>query len=154
MEQKLMFNKKALSEVVMTVIMIALTLVVVSIVWLIVQGIIKAQTDKAKECFNDFGKLTLDAQYTCFNVAENKFYFLIKRGDIDLEQILVGISNDGDSEEIYINETNENYLLMNKDSGKKYSIDLNTKPILISIFPIVNNRQCQQADSINQINEC
>jgi hypothetical protein len=134
-----------------------LTLVVATMVWFIVQGIINNQTEKAKDCFNGLGKLTLNSQYTCFdsNSDPKKFKFLIERGDIDLDQILVGISSDGNSEEIYINSTNTNYLLMDKDSARSYnSTSFTTRPVVISIFPIVNGRQCEQADSIKEIKEC
>ena len=149
-----MINKGGMSDVVATIVMITLTIVVVSIVWTSVNGIIKNQTSKAKDCFKEYGQLTLDPSYTCFNQSEGKFYFLIKRENIDIDQILVGISSDGSPKDIYINATNANYIIMDKNSARRYNDSFSTVPTVISIFPIVNGRQCEQADSLTQIENC
>ena len=53
-------NKKGISTVIATVLMIAIVIVIVGIVWISISGLIGQQIESSESCFGNFGKVTLD----------------------------------------------------------------------------------------------
>ena len=171
-------NKLGLSTIVASVIMIALVVSATAIVWTFVNKIIKEETESASSCFQFLagGKIVINSEYTCYNRDLSIFQFSIGIGEIDIDEVLVSISgiektksfklNNGGLTESYL----RNYVstpspdfgaavyLPKKNAGSTYVVDLEnigiTKPTSIKIAPIINGKQCEVADSLNEIDDC
>lgn len=174
-------EKKAISGIITAVVMIALVMAVSSIVWVVVNNLVKDKLDEAGSCFNIFEKVTINSRYTCYNITQsnsgdpNELRFPINIADIELTGILVSISNkEGNSKSFKLSKTgltedyvrlysdngytNQDILLPGKNSGTTFVIDLDSTgigiPSSIQIAPIVNERQCEVSDSLQFIDNC
>jgi uncharacterized protein (UPF0333 family) len=169
-----MKNKKGLSTVIATVLLILLVVVATSIVWMFVNNIVKDSTDKrTQSCFNAISssKVTINDYYTCYNSSSGKVQFSINIGDVDVEGVVVSILMGGNSRSFTI--TNQvqviNYLLpygnsglttVNlpiKNGGKTYiatGFQVNSKVDSIKIAPIIEGKQCDMSDSTYQVDDC
>lgn len=92
-----MKNKKALSTVVSTVLIILLVIVAVTIVWASVKNFIKDQTEKTK-CFDveASDKVKINDYYTCYQDVEpdgdiDTVTFSIELGDVEIDGLVVSI---------------------------------------------------------------
>jgi len=167
-------NKKGLSGVIVTLILIALALFLVSIVWVVVNDLISERLDEAGSCFGNFEEITLNSEYTCYSFAEDKVQFSINIGDVDIDSLLVTIHGAGSSESFeikndsvtveglcnYTGEAGDPVKLPSKNCGLTYTYDwdsgedkMNT-PEAIEIAPIIGGNQCSTSDSINNIGSC
>jgi len=167
MEKKL--NKKGISSIVATVMLIALTVVLVGVVWTIINNLIEKETESSV-CFAIFEKVSLNSEYTCY--IDNGFRFSINIGDIDVDEVLVGISAEGDSSTFKISKIpskidnlvmypsgSSSISLPSKNAGLTYVFDMagagfSEDPDSISIAPIINGMQCSVSDSMNEIGRC
>ena len=61
-----MINKKGVSGIVATVIMIALVIAIGGVVWAVVNNLVSEQLDDAGSCFNIFEEVSFNNQYTCW----------------------------------------------------------------------------------------
>jgi len=166
-------NKKAISDVVATVIMIALVMITAGIVWAIVNNIVKGQTGSAKACFGIYDKVSINPKYTCYNSNTNELKFSINMKDVEVDSVLVAISGTtgGKAIEIKKDGSSFNYLkksgevsygstvyLPKKNSGTTYIVDANALGIgeadSIEIAPKISNNQCEVSDSLPTIEEC
>ena len=163
-------NKKGLSSIVATILLIALTVVLVGTVWTIVTNLVEKSTEGSESCFGIFEKVSLNSEYTCYNDSEIRFS--IDVGDIDIEEILVGISVGGSSTTFKIKETpseidnlimypggSSSIRIPSKNGGLTYVLNmdgagLSGTPDLISIAPIIKGTQCDTSDSMNYIIRC
>lgn len=163
-------NKKGLSLVVTTILLIALTMVLIGIVWGIVNNLIKKSTEDTNACFGIFEKVVLNSEYTCYN--EDGLRFSISIGDVDVDEVLVGVSLGGESSTFIIKKTPSqiNNLVMypdgstsiklpSKNAGLTYVLDLSGAgfsgtPDSIEIAPVVQGAQCEVSDSLNEITRC
>jgi len=167
-------NKKGVSEVVVTVIMVGLVLSLGAVVWGITNGLIKKQTGNVESCFGLMEKVTINREYTCFDYLGNgKFRFSISIGDIDVDGVVVGISD--------TTETGTNYYpyaltndfqdlrteglapypsgtqvkLPVRNGGSTYiATEITSAPDLIRIAPVINGKQCDPTDTLSQIENC
>jgi flagellin-like protein len=163
-------NKKGVSGVIATVMMIALVLVVVSVVWVSINNLIGEKIDESEACFGNFGKVTLEKKYTCQNVSSGEFQFSINVGDITVDSVLVSVGSVSAAKSITINGSSISNVKMyggvsggtislpGKNSGFTYVIDLASfgvgTPNSIKIAPIINSRQCDVSDSLATIENC
>ncbi len=161
-------NKKGISGVVATVIMIALVLAAVAIVWGVVTNLIEDQLEESENCFNIFDKISLNSAYTCYNTSNNKLLFSVSVGDIKVNKILVSISGQGTtksytlaSEEQTITGLTmypggESEIIMpEQNAGLTYiSSEFPSTPDSIRISPIIGETQCGVTDSISHIESC
>ncbi|MBU4069763.1 MAG: hypothetical protein KJ646_02165 [Nanoarchaeota archaeon] len=178
MDMKFLLNKsntKAISAVIATVILIALTVAVISIVWVVVNNLVTTELEGAQSCYGVFDKVTINNRYTCYDSSDpssDKFQFSISIGDIPVDEVLVSISGEGQSKSFKITnnattiENVENYpagtlqiKLPGINSGLTYIYDLtaggfSTSPDKIEIAPIVNKKQCGVSDSLSDIENC
>src|SRR3990170_8991358 len=104
-------NKKGVSAVIGTVILIALTIGVVAIVWAVVSNLVEENISSSESCFGVFGKVTLNPRYTCYNntagAGADELWFSISVGDIEkVDDILVAISGGGTTTSFKILEDN------------------------------------------------
>ena len=161
-----MKGKKAVSGVVVTILMIALVMVTTTIVWGVVKSIVDDKIEESESCFNILDKIILDNDYTCSN--QDKLSFSISIGDIDVEEILVSISNSENTKTFRLNKNdlNEDFIrsyneedqviIPDKNSGKVYIFEQDGFgiPITIQIAPNINGNQCDIIDSIQKIRSC
>jgi len=100
-----MNDKKGISAIVATVLIILITVAAVTIIWAAIIPLINNQLDKGTICVDAVSQVSLsDKGYTCSNVdattgANKNVSIQIKHGarDFDLADIQVTISSGGDS---------------------------------------------------------
>jgi flagellin-like protein len=160
-------EKKGLSTIVTTIIMIAIVIAAISIIWAVINGLINQKLGGTQACFGIFGKVTINPQYTCYNTTSGKFRFSISVEDIKIDSVLVSISGAGNTKSYKITDQNQtisgltNYpngtgiIVPGENSGLTYlSSDFATTPDSISIAPIINGNQCDVSDTLNEIESC
>ena len=163
-------NDKGISGVVATVIMIAIVVVVIGIVWVFVNDLISDQIETSTSCYGNFGKVSLDKKYTCYNLSSNEFQFSINIADITIDRVLVSISSTSSSKSFKISDTQISSVRMysgaygdvikipGKNAGSTYVANVSEfgigAPDSIKIAPIINDIQCDVSDSIFEIDTC
>ncbi len=162
-------NKKGLSEVVTTVIMIALVLLASVLVWTIINNLIQGKIKDSESCFGNAEKVTLEKKNICYDesLIPNKVRFAISMGDVEVDEVLVSISTDAETKSFEIGKSNltiENltYLdgsspvkLPNKNGGKTYLYQwAGFQPTSIKIAPVIDGTQCEMSDSSSDIDSC
>ena len=78
-------NNKGLSGVVAAVIMIALVMMITTIIWVVINNLIKEKISTSESCFGNFGKVTLGREYTCYDFSSDEVRFFINIGDINVD---------------------------------------------------------------------
>ena len=166
-----MKDKKALSGIVTTIILVAMAIGLATIVWVVVDNIVKDKIEGAEACLNIFGEVNLNPRYTCYDGTENKLQFSISIGDLDVQKILVAISSDESSTRFELDDTTSpanvasypdgvgDALIPGKNSGLTYIFDLSAAgfieiPKTIDIAPIINGNTCEVSDSIEAFDSC
>ncbi len=168
-------NNKGVSGVIGTVLLIGLVVVVIAVVWGVVMNLVNKNIESTSSCFGNFNKIELNSQYTCYDEDTGEFSFSINVGDIELEKIIVFISGNRITKSIELSEKelSEAYLRPyggdwgdavtkpNSNSGKTYVIDLsdsevdiNEKPDVVKISPVISGTQCEVADTLSIIEPC
>jgi len=89
-------NKKGLSEIVITLIIVALTVVSVVVVWTFLNTLITKQIGNSESCFGNYNKVILDKKNVCYN-NDGKVRFAISIGEVDVSGVLVSISDSTNS---------------------------------------------------------
>lgn len=169
-----MKNKKGISGIVATVIMIALVMAAAGIIWAVINSMIKEKTAGAESCFGNFEKVTLNAMYTCYNpdaTPDPEFQFSINIADVEVDSVLIAISSAGAVKSFEITNTPDtitnlaNYtstgfgtdlvFLPGENAGSTYITNyFSSEPDLIEIAPIIGGTQCGVSDSISDIDDC
>lgn len=173
-----MKNKKGLSTVVTTVILIALVVVAVGLIWFTINNLIKDRLDKAESCSDIFDKITLNKVYTCWQNDSEQNYagktqVSINVEDIEVDQILVSISSAGNSKGfelidqqsyVFLKEAGASsgpISLVNRYQGKTYIVDtshgyfgFDQAPEVVKISPTVGGEQCGIVDTATEVEAC
>ncbi len=168
MEKHSMKSKRAMSGVVIAIIMIALALFLGSVVWGVVNNLVKGEIGKSSSCFGIYEKISIERRYTCFDSTNNITRIQIRIGDIDIDNLLVSIS--GNTKSKYFTLTNEYQTIENlvnysspgavklprKNSGITYNFSWGPEdsPNLIRIAPTINKNQCETVDTLAGIDDC
>ncbi|MBM3228538.1 hypothetical protein FJZ20_01480 [Candidatus Pacearchaeota archaeon] len=171
MKEKL--NKKGVSGIIGTIILIALVIFTAGIVWVVVNNIIGGGIDEASSCFGIFDKVKLDPEWTCYNYTSNETLFKIDIGDINVNEVLVGITAQGTSTSFRILKTesqitgvsmypdrNPNVKLPDKGGGFTYIINMiqmgfgEEMPSIIQIAPIIGEQTCEISSTVDYIETC
>jgi hypothetical protein len=161
-------QKRGLSAVVETVIMIALALAVVSIIWVVVNNLVTGKLGEAESCFGVFDKISINPEYTCYNSTENELQFSITLGELNVEDILVSIYGNGATTSFKINEDAPSELrylngtspagIPDENQGRTYVYSLSpsfTKaPDSLEIAPIINGKLCEGPGPLQQFDSC
>ncbi len=166
-------NKKSLSAVIATVLLILLVVVSTAIVWTFVNRTIKDRMNQVDNCFDveSSDKVSLDGYYTCHNVTYGEVQFSLKIKDVEIDEILISISSEGSSKSIvltdeeqimnnvryYKGEFGKNVKLPGKNEGQTYSASGFTgisKIDWIKISPVINKEQCRVTSTISEIENC
>ncbi len=167
-------NKKGLSTVVATLLMILLVMTAMGIIWTSVSKLIIKKTEKSESCF-DFElseKIRINEDYTCYdttNPNNKKVRVSITRRDIEIDSLLISISADGNSksytltnQEVNVSgltsypDGSPNVKLPSKNGGLTYLADGFTADELesIKIAPTIDESYCDVADTVIQIADC
>ena len=167
-------NKKGLSTVIATLLMILLVMVATSIIWGSISKLVKDKTEKSKSCF-DIGlseKIRINEEYTCYNTEDalnKKVQFSITLGDIEIESLLISISAGGNSKSYTLTNSevnvfglvnypdgSNNVKLPPKNGGLTYVAEGFTADEVesIKIAPTIDEALCDVADTITQIVDC
>lgn len=167
-----MNNKRGLSQVISTVILILLAVIAAGVIWYAVKTLVDESLEETEACFNIFEKVTLNNKYTCYNKSSNESNFYISVADIEIDEVLVSISNQESSDSFkitnqgdtfsYLREYSGNYneivTLPSENAGKTYVVNTTIlgveDPTSIEIAPIIDNNQCEVSDSIFGIDDC
>ena len=167
---KLKDNKKAVSAVVATVLLIALTLAVVGIVWAVVNNLVQDRIQSSESC-GILNEVELNPRYTCYNqtTGNDELWFYITVGEVEnLEDILVSISGQGTGSSFKITESLANLTnypsrtpatgIPGKNEGNTYIYTLpaafTQAPETVTISPVISGEQCGASSTINQFDEC
>jgi len=164
---KILSSKKGISGVITVVLMIALVMAAAAIVWGIVNSTLKDQVEGAKSCFGNFNKVTINPIYTCYDSTSDTVQFSLSIGDIDVDEVLVGISFAGASGSYTLTNTDQQGIgltlypsggevkLPGKNAGLTYvASGYTSKPDLIQIIPVIAGQQCEVSDTISGIESC
>ncbi len=165
-------NKKGLSDVVSIVLFLALVVVMVGLVWTVVNGLVKNKLSQTGSCFDTSGKVEINGRYTCYNSSSKELQFSIIVGDINIDDLLVGISASGTSASLKISSAstqvdnlvsypnrNANVSLPKKNAGLTYLFNMSAAgfsgaPDSMRIAPVIGTDQCETSDSLEQIDNC
>ena len=163
-------NKKGLSQIIATMIMIVLVVVITAVVFNVVNNLINEQIESSESCFGNFGKITINKQYTCYDLNSNELQFSISIGDVDIDGFLASVSGRSGSKSFEIKDESINFVKMynglygetikppGKNSGLTYVINLSEINIedlnSITIAPIIDGNQCEVSDSLSGIDDC
>ena len=171
-KMRILDKKKGLSAIVATVILIALTIVIVAIIWASVSDLVNTGTEEAESCFNLFEKVSFERKYTCYNSAAGEAQFSIKIGDLDIDEVLVGIATNTTGKSFSIlrggseitglrmyDGGNSNITIPGRESGETYIIDmaaagLEGVPVRAEIIPVVGGTQCEVIDTVQDFGAC
>ena len=160
-------NKAGLSGIIEMLIMIGLVLAATVVIWGVVSNILNENIKSTESCFGDYSKVTLEKKYTCFDDATDKVRVSLNVGDVEVEEVLISISNDAGSESFKLSNEEQTssgltyfggtspVKLPGKNGGKTYLYDWNQgKPGTIKIAPIIDGTQCEISDTMNEIDDC
>ena len=163
-------SNKGISGIIATVIMIAIVMGVIGVVWISINTLISEKIKSTESCYGNFGKVTLERRYSCYNSTSNEFQFSIKIGDIVVDSVLVSISSPSSSKSFEISDIAINNVKMyngtygevitipEKNAGFTYVVNTSEFgvgiPDTIAIAPIINDIQCEISDSLVDISGC
>lgn len=168
MVKKYSSNKKALSSVVMMVILVALVMSLMAVVFSLTKKTVNEKIKKTDSCgLNLIDKLSINDEYVCYNSTNKSLVFSIERKDIDMDKLLIALETSSKISKNYLTENNtDNPNILNSDGstgvslpskngGKTYIIlNVEENPINVQIDPIIDGEQCDSVDSINNIVDC
>ena len=167
-------NRKGLSTVVITLILIALSMAAIVLVWGFISNLLRKQISSSEACVGNFEKVRLDEHYTCYEyVAGNPVSYNLKFslgiGEIDVDEVLVSIASESKGQTYKIknslssisglkpvpsSESNQ-VQLPDKNAGLTYvATGFPERIDSIEIAPIIMGVQCEVSDSIYQIEDC
>lgn len=163
-----MKNRRGISGIIATLLLIVLTVVLIAVVWTVVNNLVKDKIGQSSACFGNFDKITLNDLYSCYDSSSNKMQFSLNIGDIDVESVLVSISSESQSKSFSITDEslpvagltyyNGSSLVMlpGKNSALTYLYSWSGSdiPDSIEIIPVIDGQQCSVSDSITTIDDC
>jgi hypothetical protein len=165
-------NKKGLSTIVVTLILIVLSLVAVGILWTFVNGLIKKQINSNEACYGNFDKVEINDRYTCYEVmpGANPTYnirFSLSLKDVTVDKVIIGVSSASTTKSYELTNSLQTITglkpvpsgtqvkLPDKNSGLTYNgTGFTSKIDSIQITPVIGGAQCEMSDSISQIEDC
>jgi len=168
----LTLNKKGISEIITTLIIIGLTLVATGIVWTVVNGMISERVKNSEACFGNLDKIILDKKFTCYDDSDSlnkKARFTISIGNIEVDSVLVSITDGAQTKTFklsnnlqqingltYFGGTSpQDVQLPPKNGGKNYQYSWDgDSPTSLQIAPTINGVQCETSDRLSGFDSC
>lgn len=128
-------NKKAISTLIATVLLILITVTAVGVIWGLVMPMLQEKiTEASQSCINAKIRVDTEKGYTCYDSAAKQLKVMISRGADDLElaglQIIALASGNS-----YKFEIVDNIVGVNED--KVYTLNMTVMPQQASVAPIV-----------------
>ena len=149
-------NKKGVSEVIGTVLIILIVIAAIAIITPIIINFVRQGLTKGTSCFAMVGKISVDSQgYACSN--ETATYVTVALGDADISEIKVAIYKAGSSEPFILKKGNAtNVKMLNnstnlelppKGGSRTYVFTCNEckNAERASIIPRVKGEDCNEA---------
>jgi len=161
-------NRRGLSAIVITVILIALSMAAVVLVWTFISNVLNKEIKTTESCFASFDKVQINRQYTCYESSSDILRFSLSVGDVKVDKIVVSVSSASaiKSYEIangttisglsmYSGDDPDTIILPNKNSGLTYNATgFSSNVDLIQIAPVIGGSSCDVSDTISQIEDC
>jgi hypothetical protein len=154
-------DKRGISAVVATVLIILITVAAVTIIWAAVIPLVSKQIDKGTVCLDAVSQLSIvDEGYTCYGDGE-KVKIQVRRGpkDFELRDIIVLYTYGGDTSSLRISDEGWISTLSPKmpaaNEERVYAYDTNGvfRPDEVQIAPIISvegkNETCDASPKIN-----
>ncbi len=115
-------NKKGISAVVATVLIILITVAAVTVIWAAIIPMISENIGGATECFDASAALTINSDYSCYNESGNYVNIQVARSTGDFELLGVDVSGswEGNSAVVTYNVTD----VPDANGERVYVIDL------------------------------
>ena len=101
-----MNNKKGISAIVATVLIILITVAAVTIIWAAIIPMISNELGGATECFDASAALTVSSDYSCYDASTGNVSVQVARatGDFELVGMDILVSFEGSAETITYGE--------------------------------------------------
>ena len=117
-------NKKGISAIVATVLIILITVAAVTIVWTAIVPMIGKQLAGGTACFDAVSQIQLGSDYTCRDTSANAVSIQISRGSkaFDLTDVQIMFSSGGDTDAYDLSNVSSSPL-PNINEEKVYMID-------------------------------
>ena len=162
-------NKKAVSGIVAMVLMIALVISISAIVFTLTKKTVEEKTKKSEACgLEIIDKLSINSEYVCYDSINNEIVFSINRGDIDLDKLIIAVETETAVRQFEMTDAAKTFpdlisypnreseiKMPNKNAGRTYIATNFSEPVIeIKIIPVINEEQCEVADSLNEIISC
>jgi len=163
-------NRKGLSTIVVTLILVALSMAAIVLVWGFVNNLLKKQIHSSESCFGNAEKITINRQYTCYEQTGSnyKLRFSLSVGDINVSKIVVSVSSGGSVKSynivngtvitnlaMYSGVNPSTILLPFENAGLTYNATGFTSKIdSIQIAPVISGTQCEVSDALSEIENC
>ena len=163
-------NRKGLSPVIASVLMIALVMAATAIIWASINTLLESQIDDAP-CVGNFDKVKIEKRYTCYDSTGEYLRLAIAIGDVDVDKLLVSVATSSESHSFEIEKTAKNIsyvapfngaysdavTLPDKNGGKTYRFKPSsslTDLDIIRIAPTIGEKQCETSDTLDTIENC
>jgi len=166
----LLINKKGLSQIVSTVILILISVALVAGVWASIHAFVSNQMDSAKTCKN-INLASINSMYTCYNQTNNYTVVSIGVGDTPINAMIISVDYSGNSKSFKLENISkeiENFYyyipgkginatavkLPDLGSSRTFAINITGQPDSIQIGAEIDGKLCGTSDSINSVPIC
>jgi len=113
-------NKKAISAIVATVLIILITVAAVTIIWSVILPMISGNLEKGQICLEASSSIYIKSgAYTCKNSTHVKVNVLRRADNVNLKEIILQVVHGGSTSSYTINET-----MPSKNGAKVYAIPI------------------------------
>jgi hypothetical protein len=163
-------NRKGLSTIVVTLLLIVLSIAAVGLVWTFISSMVKGQIKNSEACYGNYEKIKINGEYTCYEQSGSNYYlrFAIGLADVRPEKLIVAISSAGETKSYTITNVTStttglvrypsnstSVALPEKNGGFTYKTGAFAGPITsMKIAPVMNGVQCDVSDSITEFVNC
>ncbi len=160
-------NKKGLSQIVSTLLIILLTIVLIGVTWGTINNFLDSNLNKDKaSCLDMLEKVQLNPEYTYYNETSGEVFVSIRVGNVEkISAILVGIIYEDSSKTFLLEETDksiegvhpyegsegDNVTMPKQESLRTFVVTEAKLPLEIQISPKIGNTQCSVTDSLKII---
>lgn len=154
-----MKGKKAISDVISTVILILISLVAVSMIAIVIIPFTRDNLNKNTGCFNSIGQISIIPEGSCYFPTNTTVR--VKFNKINTSEIYISLQS-GQNIKSFDLKQGQNYNFINNgliikmpdaNGGEVNYIFNNTNSSTASVGPVINNVRCDVSDSIN-LNPC
>lgn len=159
-------NKKGLSQVVGSVVLILITIALIAGIWGFINAFVSDKLEDAGACKDVFDKVSFNEIYTCYNVTSESTLVSIKVGELDIDGLLLSIGFGTYNKVFFLeNETKtfDNFTMYDgsvdvympkKESTRTYLLNVDVKPERIEVAPKMGKRQCDVVDVVENVPSC